>query len=209
MSEWLLPLQFLVNDALKYDLTAADKLSALAGKTLELSIVEPSLTISITIESDGFVLIQQGGLEQFDAQVSGKARDLFAVLQAEDRTAAMMEHQINIQGDTRTFFAIQEVMSHLDIDWEMALADKIGDLPAHFVADALKAAGKFAKNQFKSASRTSRNFLREESNWLVPDSLWDAHRKAIQTTRHDADRINAKIKQLGQRIAAKEAEKKP
>jgi len=207
MSEWLLPLQKLVNDALQYDLAARQKVSALAGKTLVLVVTEPSFSLSLTIESDGFIFIQPGKQEPLDALVAGKATDLFAVLRAEDRTAAMMAHQINIEGDTRTFFAIQEVLSHLDIDLEMALADKMGDIAAHVVADGLRLFGSIAKNQFESFSRTSRNFLREESNWLVPSSLWQEHQRKVQSVRNDVDRVGAKIKRIEQLLASKMAEK--
>lgn len=208
MNEWLLPLQTLVNGALQYDLGAQEKLQALAGKTFVLKVTEPDLALSLTIESDGFVFIEPGEVTSFDARVSGKAVDLFAVMRAEDRTAAMMAHEINIAGDTRTFFALQEVMSHLDIDWEMALGDRIGDLAAHAVADGLRFFGQFAKNQLKSFQRTSRNFLREESQWLVPDSLWRFHKQQVQSVRDDTDRLMARARRLNAQIDAIKVAKK-
>lgn len=208
MSEWLLPLQTLINDALRYDLAAEQKLSALAGKTMVLRVTEPELSISITIESDGFVFLQTGTLEPFDALVAGKGKDLFSVMRAQDRTAAMMTHEINIQGDTRTFFAIQDVLSHLDIDWEMAIGDKIGDLAAHVLADGLRFFAGIAKNHAESFSRTSRNFLREESHLFVPDTLWKVHTQAVQAVRQDVDRVAAKIRKLEQTVKAKNVEPK-
>ncbi len=202
MSEWLFPLQKLINDALTYDLGAQSKLAALTGKTFVLKVTEPTLSLSITIESNGYVFIEAGEVEPFDALVSGKAKDLFAVLRAEDRTAAMMAHQINISGDTRTFFALQEVMSHLDIDWEMALGDKIGDLAAHVIADGLRFFGQVAKNHIRSFDRTSRNFLREEIGWLVPDSLWRERKQQIIDVRNDADRLTARIRRMKSQIDA-------
>ena len=196
MSEWLFPLQKLVNDALVYDLGAQQKLQALAGKTFVLKITEPRLAFSLTIESDGFVFIESGEIAPCDALVSGKAADLFAVLRAEDRTAAMMAHEINIAGDTRTFFALQEIMAHLNIDWEMALGDKIGDLAAHLVADGLRFFGQVAKNHLQSWQRTSRNFLREESGWLVPTSLWRQHKQQLQDARNSVDRLAARTRRL-------------
>jgi ubiquinone biosynthesis protein UbiJ len=207
MSEWLWPLQKLVNDALRYDLTASEKLTALTGKTLVLNVTEPNMSISLTVEHDGFVFLQSGMIEPFDAQVSGKATDLFAVLRSEDRTAAMMAHEINIQGDTRTFFAIQEVMSHLDVDWEMALADKMGDLTAHVVADGLRFFGQMARNHFDSFQRTSRNFFREESGLFVQDSLWQLHTQNVARVKQDAERVAAKLKKLEQQLNARDAER--
>ncbi|MFQ3229090.1 SCP2 domain-containing protein [Reinekea sp.] len=209
MSEWLWPLQKLINDGLEYDLASKDKVARLAGKTLVLETSEPNLAISVTIESDGFVFLESGKIEPFDALVAGKASDLFAVMKAEDRTAAMMAHQITIEGDTRTFFTIQEIMSHLDIDWEMAIGDKIGDTAAHVVADGIKLFGSILKNQLTSFERTSRNFFREESQLLVPSNLWQPHKDAIQTLRMDADRVAARIRKLAATLPEKSNEGKP
>jgi ubiquinone biosynthesis protein UbiJ len=206
MSEWLWPLQKLINDGLNYDLAASNKLKALHGKTLVLDVTEPSLSISLTIEQDGFVFLESGKNEQFDAQVSGKAKDLFAVLGAEDRTAAMMAHEIKIQGDTRTFFAIQDVLSHLNIDWEMALGDKIGDLAAHVVADGLRFFGQIAKNHFSSFERTSRNYFREESGLFVQDSLWQPHTEKVQQVKQQAERLAARVRRFEQQLNARDAE---
>ena len=206
MSEWLLPLQKLINDGLQYDLAAEQKLANLAGKTLVLVVTEPSFSISVSIESDGFVFLQSGKVEPFDALVAGKSKDLFAVMRATDRTAAMMTHQINIQGDTRTFFAIQDVLSHLDIDWELAIGDKIGDLAAHVVADGLRFMARLAKNHAESFARTSRNYMREESQLVVPDSLWQPHVQAVQAVRQDAERIAAKVRRLEQVLNARRSE---
>lgn len=207
MNEWLLPLQTLINDALRYDLGAQSKLATLQGKTLVLSVSEPNVAFSLTFEAGGFVFLQSDVVEPFDAKVSGKATDMFAVLRAEDRTAAMMAHDINIQGDTRTFFAIQELMSHLDIDWEMALGDRVGDIVAHAIADGLRFFGEMAKNHLTSVERTSRNFFREESGWFVQSDVWQSHQYDIQRVRQDVERIAAKTKRLEQRIAAKLAER--
>lgn len=206
MSEWLWPVQKLVNDALTYDPIAQQKMVALAGKSLVLVVTEPKVAISVSIEANGFVFFQNGQIEAYDARVAGTAADLLAVLGATDRTAAMMAHQINIEGDTRTFFAIQDILAHLDIDWEMAIGDKIGDLAAHVVADGLRFLGGMARQHFASASRTSRNYWREESGLLVPSDLWQRHQSQVQTARNDVERVAAKISRLAQRLAAATAD---
>ncbi|TCS43761.1 ubiquinone biosynthesis accessory factor UbiJ [Reinekea marinisedimentorum] len=161
MNEVLLPVQMLVNRALKYDAPAQQKLASLGECVLVLAVNEPSLSVSLVIESDGFVMVEPGAVAPYSARVSGKAKDLFAVLRAEDRTEAMIEHPINIEGDTRTFFGIQDVLAHLDVDWEMALGDKIGDLPAHVVADGARFMFGVAKNQIDSLERT-RKYMKDE-----------------------------------------------
>lgn len=204
MSEWLWPLQKLVNEALQYDPGATQKLASLAGKTIVLKVTSPDLSVSLCIENEGFVLLVAEEIQPFHARITGKASDLFAVLRAEDRTAAMMAHHIQIEGDTATFFTLQSVMSHLDIDWEMALGDRIGDMAAHVVADGVRFLGSMAQHQARSFDRTARNFLREESGWWVPTSLWADHKRSVQTLRLDADRLQAKILLLQQKLSKRQ-----
>lgn len=206
MSLRVWPLQRLVNQALQYDPVARQRLAALDGKRLVLSMREPSLTLSLIIEAPAGadstqVLISLDDMDECDARVSGRASDLLAVLQASDRTAAMMAHQIDIQGDTRTFFSLQEVLSGLDIDWEMALADRLGDLPAHWLADGLRLAGQMVRNHGESLQRTLNNFGREESGLFVPASLWRQHTESVYQARLATDRLQARVQRLQQRMA--------
>lgn len=207
MSLIALPLQVGVNQALAYDQVARRKLADLGGKSLVLEMTEPSLTLALEIEAgsgtdDARVLVDLARPDEFSARVCGRAADLIAVLQAKDRTQAMMAHQIDIQGDTRTFFKVQEILSGLDIDWEQALGDRLGDLPAHLVADGLRFLGGMARAQLSSLDRTTRNFLREESGWLVPTSLWREHSRGVHEARMDTERLGARIERLRRQLSA-------
>ncbi|GGX47317.1 ubiquinone biosynthesis accessory factor UbiJ [Saccharospirillum salsuginis] len=203
MSLLALPLQTVINRALEYDPVARRRLTTLVGKTLMLETSEPSLTLALTIDGDEHqarVLVDFSRPDEVHARVSGRASDLFAVLRAQDRTQAMMAHHIDIQGDTRTFFTLQDILSDLDIDWEMALGDRLGDLPAHLLADGLRFFGGMARAQTRSVDRTLRNYLREESGWLVPASLWRHHAEQVHATRLATDRLAARVARLKQRL---------
>ena len=71
---------------------------------------------------------------------------------------------------------------------------------AHVVADGVRFFGTVMQQQARSVDRTARNFLREESGWWVPTSLWSDHKRAVQTLRLDADRLQAKVKLVQQQI---------
>lgn len=193
MNEVLLPAQMLINRALKYDAPAQQKLVALGECVLVLTINEPSLSLSLVIESDGFVMLEPGAVEPCSARVSGKAKDLFAVLRAEDRTEAMMQHPINIEGDTRTFFGIQDVLAHLDVDWEMALGDKIGDLPAHVVADGARFMFGVAKNHVDSLERTRRHMKDEGIAFGSPAFVKTLSGKFAEKAKSDLEFVFGKL----------------
>ncbi|MFG1495840.1 SCP2 sterol-binding domain-containing protein [Saccharospirillum sp. HFRX-1] len=206
MSLLALPLQRLINEALRYDPSARHRLADLAGQSLVLEMREPALKVALAIEADSAeaqtahieVAFQEP--ESVNARVSGRATDLFAVLRSTDRTQAMMAHQIDIQGDTRTFFTLQSILAGLDIDWEMALGDRLGDLPAHWLAEGLRSFAGWARVQSESAGRTLHNYLREESDALVPNSLWQAHSEQVHNTRLAADRLAARLERLSKRL---------
>lgn len=201
MSLLAMPLQAFINRALDYDPVARRKLGDLAGKNLLLEMTEPTLTLALDIEATSIadeprILVDFTRPANVSARVSGRAADIIAVLQATDRTQAMMAHRIDIQGDTRTFFKLQEILSGLDIDWEMALGDRLGDLPAHLLADGLRFLGGMVQAQVRSFDRTARNFLREESGWLVPSSQWREHGRQVHEARLATDRLSARVQRL-------------
>lgn len=199
MLKHLLPAaQRLVNASLHYDIGAQQRLLMLAGKRLQLSISEPSLELWVLITNTGKLELATASSEAADARIAGKARDLFAILQAQDQTAAMMAHAISVEGDSKTFLALQTIINNLDIDWEMALGDRMGDLPAHLLADGIKVAAGMVNNNLKSLQRSGRNFLREEVNLLVPASLWPPHTQAITALKQQTERLAAKLARLQQ-----------
>lgn len=209
MSLLALPLQQLINEALAYDLSARQRLADLAGESLVLAMREPSLTLALMIEADhadeqappsAHINVAFIEPDAVTARVSGRASDLLAVLRASDRTQAMMTHQIDIQGDTRTFFTLQSILADLDIDWELALGDRLGDLPAHWLAEGLRGLTGWAQVQGRSVERTLRNYVREESGALVPQSLWQSHRQAVHDTRLATDRLAARLQRLSKRL---------
>lgn len=210
MSLLALPLQRLINEALHYDPSARRRLAGLAGQSLVLEMREPRLKLALAIEADSEAINAEAQTAHIEvafsepkvvnARVSGRATDLLAVLRSSDRTQAMMAHQIDIQGDTRTFFTLQSILAELDIDWEMALGDRLGDLPAHWLAEGLRGFAGWARVQGESAERTLNNYLREESDALVPNSLWQAHSEQIHNTRLAADRLAARLERLSQRL---------
>lgn len=206
-----LPLQRLINDALQYDPSARQRLTELAGQSLVLEMREPALTLALAIEKDAQETNVQRStahievafsepVDAANARVSGRATDLLAVLRASDRTQAMMSHQIDIQGDTRTFFTLQSILADLDIDWELALGDRLGDLPAHWLAEGLRSVAAWARVQGESTERTVQNYLREESDVLVPSSIWQAHSEQIHNTRLATDRLMARLERLSKRM---------
>ena len=194
MSEWLLPLQKIINEALSYDSQAQAKLTQLGECNLVLALQEPSLSVSILIERDGFVMIEPTAVEPFNAKVSGKAKDLLAVLKASDRTEAMINHPINIEGDTRTFFGIQDVLANLDVDWEMALGDKLGDLPAHLIADGARFMASVAKNQWASLQRTKAHMAQEGIDIPAPEQIQSFVVSTAQRAKGDIEQLADKVK---------------
>lgn len=203
MSEVLLLGQLMLNRAFAYDPAGQQSLAGLAGKTIVLVVKEPSLLLALSVEQNGSVTLSLDEPSHSDARVEGTATDLLAVLRAKDRTAAMMAHEIKIQGDTRTFFTLQAVMSSLDIDWEMFLGDQIGDLPAHWIADGLRWFAKSLRHQLRSANRTATNFVREENDWLVKRPQWQNHLAQVQHAVQGLDRLNAKVQRVKRQLAAR------
>ncbi len=92
------------------------------------------------------------------------------------------------------------MLSQLNIDWEGALADIIGDVPAHMVGSALRKSADIAQ-QNKQRVTTALTEVAQEELQIVPSrNGFEQFKKEVRGMASDTDRLMAKVSLLGQQI---------
>jgi ubiquinone biosynthesis protein UbiJ len=87
-------------------------------------------------------------------------------------------------------------MADLDIDWEAALAQLIGDVPAHMVAGSVRQSASFRADAFNRAQSAVVEVSQEELR-LTPSQ--NEYQQFVQSVRHlatDVDRLVARANRL-------------
>ena len=159
----------LVNRVLQLDPSAQAKISELEGGVIKLKIMPFGL--SVTIQACNARLIVSGNDEKFidsdiDASIEGSPLALSRLILDKSQSILTRSNDIKLFGNEEKAHQFQLLLSELDIDWESALADIIGDIPAHFIGQRLRNSMQWGKQSQQSLIANIEEHLHEESKLL-------------------------------------------
>jgi ubiquinone biosynthesis protein UbiJ len=115
-------------------------------------------------------------------------------------TSSFAGSGVQLSGDLETLHKLHKILSQLNIDWEGALADIIGDVPAHMIGSALRKSAEIAQ-QNKQRVTTALTEVAQEELQIVPSrNGFEQFKKEVRGMASDTDRLMAKVSLLGQQI---------
>jgi ubiquinone biosynthesis protein UbiJ len=103
---------------------------------------------------------------------------------------------VNISGDLETLRKLNIIMANLEIDWEAALAELIGDVAAHIFCSNIRNSAEF---RAKAAQRVTATVVDVAQNqWqLTPDrGDFEQLTQQVRSIATDTDRLAARIERL-------------
>src|SRR5690554_2477045 len=130
-----------INQALAYDPASRQRLQALAGQTLALHVSAPSVSAYLHLTEQGPTLLQHYEGE-VTTSLTGSVSDLLQLMLNPPKN--LYGSGVTVAGSTALLAELQAILNHLDIDWEDALSEHIGIVPAHSLAQALNSASHWA-----------------------------------------------------------------
>jgi len=185
-------LEVAIKVAFKRDAATQRRLSRLDGKLIEVRLTVPQLSFYVLPVSDGLEFDTQHQF-QADCVVEGAASDFLEVLMDEQKTFGS---GIRLSGDTQLAIELKSCLQRLDIDWEGLLADNIGDLAAHQLAQLFRKGQQFAKQSKDTLLDDLDDYLHEEVR-LLPSKIELEHfYDQLDQLRLSADRLQARVERL-------------
>lgn len=197
----LTALEKAVATALQYDPGTRAQLAKLAGQTLLLDCTQPAQKVYLHFTQAGVELSSHHEGE-LSATLSGSASDMLKLLFADRHS--LYGSGVSISGNAGVLAQLQGLMGQLDLDWELALADVLGTLPAHALAESLRTTGAWGRERATGAERLVREYLAEESPAVLGRSEFALFVEDIDTTRFALDRLGARIARLRARTDHKD-----
>ncbi len=116
----------------------------------------------------------------------------FAALATGDEQV-FSEGRIQVEGDMALAHRFQRAIDSLNPDWEAAMADVIGDVPAHFLGQRLRGALSWSRQAFRSLNANVEEYIHEESRSLPG-------RRELEATFGDIDDLNLQTERLEARL---------
>ena len=196
----------IINAALVHDPASAERLRALQGKVLLVDSSMPPLRIAVEPSVTG-IMLHSNWQDSAEVTVSGTLVSLAAMAINADEMVSFSGTGVNVSGNLEVLRQLNHIMAELDIDWEAALAELIGDVPAHLLGETIRNSAEFRSNALNRAQSALAEVSQEELR-LTPSK--NEYQSFVQSVRHlstDVDRLAARANKL--RLSLQQRKSRP
>ena len=147
-----------INSALQkmLDTDPANKvfIAKLEGVKIKIESTQPAYTFLMSF-LDGAICFQQAedeknteakNADETDLQLKGTAINLIKLVMTPiENASALRNSNVSVSGDIGLLLELSQVAKMIDIDWELLLADRIGEAPAVVISRAISSGLREAK----------------------------------------------------------------
>jgi ubiquinone biosynthesis protein UbiJ len=189
----------LINAALTKDPASKQALTKLEGQVLLVESTLPPLTIAIEPTATG-IQLHDNWDGNVAVTINGTLIAMAAIAVNAKESISFSGTGVNVSGNLDTLHQLNKIMGDVDIDWEGALAEIIGDIPAHLVAKGIRNSAVIRKDIVTRASSGLVEVAQEEFNLTPSKNEFEAMIPGIRQLSADADRLAARVRRLYQKI---------
>ena len=191
----------LINAALTKDPASKQALTKLEGQVLLVKSTLPPLTIAIEPTATG-IQLHDNWDGNVAVTINGTLIAMAAIAVNAKESISFSGTGVNVSGNLDTLHQLNKIMGDVDIDWEGALAEIIGDVPAHLIAKGIRNSAVIRKDIVTRASTGVVEVAQEEFNLTPSKNEFEAMIPDIRQLSADADRLAARVKRLYHKITS-------
>ena len=189
----------LINAALTKDPASKQALTKLEGQVLLVESTLPPLTIAIEPTATG-IQLHDNWDGNVAVTINGTLIAMAAIAVNAKESISFSGTGVNVSGNLDTLHQLNKIMGDVDIDWEGALAEIIGDIPAHLISKGIRNSAVIRKDIVTRASSGLVEVAQEEFNLTPSKNEFEAMIPDIRQLSADADRLAARVRRLYQKI---------
>lgn len=194
-------LEAAINKALSYDPASRQALGQLSGQVLAVTLTKPEVTVYLITEQQSLRLSNHFEGEP-DVRVRGSWSALLRLARSDQSN--LRNSGVDVSGDTGMLLTLRTIMANLELDWEEALSELLGDVAGHQGAQLLRDAGHWVQGRARSGERLLSEFFTEESRLLPARNELEDFYRAVDDLRLDLDRAEARLRQLETQVRSKQ-----
>jgi ubiquinone biosynthesis accessory factor UbiJ len=202
---WLASAEALFNRNIAASTEARSLARRLEGTSLQVEI-EARLKVRACVFNSGLALFSGADADAgaahaaaADAVISGSAPALLQLLRGEGPSAATRAG-VQISGDAEIANLYRQLFAAAKPDFEEELSRWIGDMPARRLSEVARSVRSWARRTRRTAGENISEYLQEEGRDLISKTEHEEFLSAVDAVRESADRIEARLKHLEQRI---------
>lgn len=193
--------QRMLNEQIAASTAARERLAGLDGRRFAVIVKGTDLRIVIAVSGQALSLSRSRTADA-DVELTASAFDLIRLM----RSASLSDLRnvgATLNGSVEVAEGFADMLRLATPQFEDALADWIGDMPAHVVGGATRTLNDFAGRAERAFEQNLAEYLQEESPVLVPPPLARQFGSEVDRIRDDVDRAERRVELLERRIAAK------
>ncbi|MBT8144212.1 MAG: SCP2 sterol-binding domain-containing protein [Gammaproteobacteria bacterium] len=190
----LAPLARLLNRQISRSSPATAATHQLDGRTLAIRLRNTALTLYLTVR-EGQLHLRRDFDTEPDALLETTPLGL-----TELGRGATSAGNISMSGDPVVAQQFEQLLRHTQPDWEEELSQLVGDVAAHQVGNVVRQVFDFGQHAFRSLSRDSAEYLREERRDLPAPAEIDAYNDDVRNVQQRLERLQQDIAMLAQRV---------
>ena len=179
-----------LNRALALDPAGRQALMAALTGPVQFTIEAPlDLTLALVPAENRIQVVSQPP-ESPALELAGRPMAFAALATGDDQVFSA--GRLRVMGDMALAHQFQRAIDQLDPDWEAALAEYLGDVPAHFIGQRVRSAVKWSRQAFQSLNANVEEYIHEESRSLPG-------RRELEATFDDIDQLSLRVERLDAR----------
>ena len=186
-----------INKALEYDPGTQAALEALQGKVLQVHCTKPDSQWFAHIHTDS-VSIYNHYETPADCKITGSLSALIGLGFSE--VSSLANTDVYIEGNPGVLTHVQTLLKNLDIDWELALSEYLGTVPAHFLAQLIHSKEQWIRTRGQALPGYLASYFTEEAKLLPTEHEVRAHYQGIQSLRSQVSRLEARMAGLRKKL---------
>lgn len=191
-------LETLINKALQYDPATRRALREHTGKSLAIHIRELKTTLCFYL-GDEVMVTNQG--DDATVRLEGSLPALIALALSDSTN--LSDSNVTAMGNTALLADIKQLARNLDIDWEEAVNQWLGDVAGHQLAEGLRRQLGWVNERRKSTQRLLKEFLTEELRATPARAELEMFNSAVDQLYLKTDRLQARVEKLRQSLTSR------
>ena len=184
-------IESVINSALVFDPASMQKIAAISD-VLAIQSTMPAMTLYCHGSNDG-VRIMSFCESPVTTQLSGSPLALIALLR---KPTTLANSGVELTGSVGLLQRWQTVLNELDIDWEDAISNVLGDIAGPFTAKTVLAGLSWTRHQSAEQTRLFKEYITEELKVTPSKSELKIFSDAVSEIKMDAERLQARFSQL-------------
>jgi len=188
-------LETTINTALRYDPASQQKLATISD-ILAIESTSPGFKLYCHGSEDGIRFMAHCEAP-VTTQLRGSPLALFSLLK---KPSSLANSGVELSGNVSLLQEWQQLLDHLDIDWEDALSGILGDIAGPLFAQNLRKGASWASEQKDEQLRLLKEYLPEEAKLIPSKTELDFFYNAVNDVRLDTDRLSARINLLQEKM---------